>query len=44
MITTCSSELENYSVTELGLLGLGVNISQYKQLLAKPDFDCTVDH
>ena len=34
----------NYSITELELLGLCVNISKFKQQLAKGDFDCTVDH
>ena len=32
------------SPEELELLSLWVNISQFKHLLAKVDFDCTVDH
>ena len=34
----------NYSIRELELIGLCVNINQFKHLLAKVDFDCTVDH
>ena len=34
----------NYSITELELLGLCVNISQFLHLLTKVDFDCTEDH
>ena len=34
----------NYSITELELLGLCVNISQFKHLLAKVDFNCMVDN
>ena len=34
----------NYSMMELELLGLFVNINQFKHLLAKVDFDCTVGH
>ena len=33
-----------YSIIELELLGLCVNISRFKYLFAKVDFDCTVDH
>ena len=34
----------NHLITELELLGLHVNIHQFKHLLAKVDFDCSVDH
>ena len=34
----------NYSIAELELLSLYVNISQISHLLSKVDFDCTVDH
>ena len=34
----------NYSITEVELLGLCVNISQFKYQLAKVNIDCTVDH
>ena len=34
----------NYLITELESLGLCVNINQFKHLLTKIDFDCTVDH
>ena len=33
-----------YSITELELLGLCVNVTQFKHLCAKVDFICTVDH
>ena len=33
-----------YSTTDLELLGLCVNISQSKHLLAKLDLGCTIDH
>ena len=33
-----------YSTTELELLGLCISIIQFKQLLAKLNFDCRVDH
>ena len=38
-----TSAAVNWPVKELELLGLCVNISQFKHLLAKVDFDCTVD-
>ena len=34
----------NYSTTELELLGLCVNISQFKHILEKVDSDCTMYH
>ena len=34
----------NYTITELKMLGLFVNIIQLKHLFAKLDFDHTVDH
>ena len=34
----------NYSITELELLGICVNISQFKHILANVDFDYSVDH
>ena len=34
----------NYSITELGVLGLCVNISQFKHLLVKVNFDGTEDY
>ena len=34
----------NYSPAELEPVGLCVNISQFKHLLVKVDFDCKVDH
>ena len=39
-----SPESVNYSITELELLGLCVNISQFKHLIAKVGFECTADH
>ena len=44
----CASVLPHaavkYSITELELLSLCVNMSHFKHLLAKVDFECTVDH
>ena len=34
----------NYLITEMELLGLCINISEVKHLLAKVNSDCTVDH
>ena len=34
----------NYSITKLEILGLHVNIHQFKQFLAKIDFDPAIDH
>ena len=39
-----SPEAVNYSVIELELLGLCVNINQFKHLFTGVDFDCTVDN
>ena len=38
------SAVVNYSVMELKLIGICGNIDQFKHLLAKVDFDYTVDH
>ena len=35
---------ENYSVTELEITGLAVNIHLWKHLLLRVEFDCAVDH
>ena len=34
----------NYSITELEMCGLEINIASFAQLLRKVDFDATVDH
>ena len=34
----------NYSVTELEMFGLSINLHQWNHLIAKIDFDCTTDH
>ena len=34
----------NYSIIEIELLSLNVNINQFKHILAKVDFDFTMDH
>ena len=44
LIGYASERLFNYSIVELELLGLYVNINQFKHLLAKADFGCAVDH
>ena len=35
---------QNYSVTELEMTGLVINIHLWKHLLLRVEFDCTVDH
>ena len=35
---------ENYSVTELEMTGLAINIHLWKHLLLRVEFDCAVDH
>ena len=37
-------EAVSYLITKLELYSLYVNISEFKYLLAKVGFDCTVDH
>ena len=34
----------NYSITELELCGLAINIASFSHLLKKVDFDAIVDH
>ena len=34
----------NYSITELGICGLAINIASFVHLLRKVDFDAVVDH
>ena len=34
----------NYSVTELEMFGLSINLHQWNHLIAKIDFDCATDH
>ena len=43
-IKRLSSATVHYLITKLELLGLCVNSSQFKHVLAKVDFDCAVDH
>ena len=35
---------KNYSITELELCGLAINIASFSHLLKRVDFDATVDH
>ena len=35
---------QNYSITELEMTGLVINIHLWKHLLLRVEFDCTVDH
>ena len=35
---------QNYSITELELCGLAINIVSFAQLLKKVDFDAILDH
>ena len=34
----------NYSITELEMFGLSINLHQWNHLIAKIDFDCATDH
>ena len=34
----------NYSVTELEMFGLSINLHQWNHLITKIDFDCATDH
>ena len=36
--------VQNYSVTELEMTGLAINIHLWKHLLLRVEFDCAVDH
>ena len=35
---------KNYSITELEMCGLAINIATFSHLLRKVDFDAVVDH
>ena len=35
---------KNYSITELGLCGLAINIATFSHLLERVDFDAIIDH
>ena len=35
---------KNYSITELEMTGLAINIHLWKHLLLRVEFDCAVDH
>ena len=39
-----SEAAKNYSITELELCGLAINIASFAYLLKRVDFDATVDH
>ena len=41
---TLSEAARNYSITELELCGLGINIASFSHLLKRVDFDMIVDH
>ena len=41
---TPRSCIESYSITELELCGLTINIASFSHLLNRVDFDATVDH
>ena len=38
------AKLEDYSLTELELCGLAINIASFSHLLKRVDFDVIVDH
>ena len=35
---------KNYSITELEMTGLAINIHLWKHLLLRAEFDCAADH
>ena len=39
-----SQKLQSYSITELELCGLAINIASFSHLLKRVDFDAIVDH
>ena len=39
-----ASNARNYSITELELCGLAINIASFSHLLRRVDFDAIVDH
>ena len=40
----CPEATKNYSITELEMCGLAINIASFAHLLKKVDFDAVVDH
>ena len=40
----CQEAACNYSITELEMCGLAINIASFVHLLRKVDFDAVVDH
>ena len=41
---TLPEAVRNYSITELELCGLAINIASFSHLLKRVDFDAIVDH
>ena len=44
LVNPCRTLVKNYSVTELEMTELVINIHLWKHLLLRVEFDCTVDH
>ena len=43
-VKECQRQPKNYSITELEMCGLAMNIATFSHLLKKVDFDAIVDH
>ena len=43
-VNPCQMHVKNYSITELEMTGLAINIHLWKHLLLRVEFDCAVDH
>ena len=44
LVNPCQMLIQDYSVTELEMTGLVINIHLWKHLLLRVEFDCAVDH
>ena len=43
-VKECQRQPKNYSITELEMCGLAINIATFSHLLKRVDFDAVVDH
>ena len=44
LVKNCQKQQKNYSITELEMCGLAINIVSFAHLLKRVDFDAIVDH
>ena len=44
IVKECQKAAKNYSITELEMCGLAINIATFSHLLKRVDFDTVVDH